>query len=399
MEKSNKTKFYFILASFLIGLTTSGTMYVSAYLKLLGLSSAKVGLFTSLRSVIGIFAPLVWGVFCDKFKTIKKPFIVCLIFTIILFPLIPISENWLIGSAFAMAPWMTVFVRFFYRPLDSIMSSWTAQMRRINPDMEFGKIRIFNSLGSTLGGIIYTNLIGYFTIRVGFYGVGVFGLLVLLIAPKMQDAIPEGSRRLSFKDLQLGQLLKDKRIVCFYIFYICTGIPMCTSTNFIAYLLDDINAASSTLGILSTIRAFCGIPLLFYSGRVFRKFSPLSCALVTSIIFGIGDFIYFNAHSVTTVLIIAIVVYLASGLRNASLVMYADYLAPEKLRSTVLMLGGTMMAIATIISSTVGGYMIDSMGIRPYYIFSGGIALFGVIFFALFISSYNKKHPEIKEKD
>lgn len=372
----------FMLASFLMGLTTAGTLYVSAYLKEIGLSSAQVGLFTSLRSIIGIFAPLCWGIACDKLKTVKRPFIGCLLFTIILFPLIPISEKWYQFS-FALAPWMTVFVRFFYRPLDTIMSTWIAQIRRDDPQMDYGKTRVFSSIGSTIASAIYSSLIAIFSVRVGFYGVGILGFLVLLLVPKLPDVIPEDKKRTSFKDMHLDQIIRNPRLVLFYFLVIFSSIPFATSTNFMAYLLDEIGTGNEILGMVSTIRSLCQIPLMFYSEKVFKKFPYLPVLLVTSLILGSGEFIYGGVQSAGMILLVSVVVNTSNGLRNAAQVLYADYLAPKELKSTVVMLSSTMLAITTIIASSMAGTMIDTVGIRAFYLVSGILSVSSVVIFAI----------------
>ncbi|MBQ9988765.1 MAG: MFS transporter, partial [Clostridia bacterium] len=365
--------------------------YVSAYLKELGLNSAQVGLITSLRSVLGIIAPIFWGMLCDRYKTVKKPFLVCLAITIVLFPSIPLTERVVFG-AIGLAPWMTVFVRFFYRPLDYIMTNWIAQMRRVDPQMQYGKIKVFTSIGSATGSAIYAYLLGFFTIRIGFFGMGIMGVVVLLLAPKLPDiAPPDGMMRTSFRDMHLEKLVRDPRLVTFFLFVICSGIPACSATNFMAYLLDQIGAGDNILGVLSTIRSLGTIPLMYLSGRFMEKFGIRRVLIVTTLIFGLGDFFYAGAGSVMAVIGTGVCISLISGLRNAAQVVYADELAPPELRSTVQMLNSTMMAIATIISSTVGGYMIDNVGIRPYFVFSGGIALAALVGFIIANKALNKR--------
>lgn len=373
----------FCIVQFLMGLFIASTLYASAYLKELGLTPGQVGLFTSIRSIVGVFIPIVWGMACDKFHTVKKVFFVCLMGVVILFPIVPLFEHVPFG-ALTMAPVMTVIVRFFYRPLDYMFSSWMVQMEKRVPNIEYGKVRIYASVATAIASMGFTYLIAKFsTVRVGYYGGGVLALLVVFAMQKLPDVTSGTGKHASFKDLKLGRLARDPLLVAMLLVMTCANIPSSSTSVYIPYLLDEIGAHMSTLGAFNTVRSLCGIPLMYLSGRIVRRYGARRVLTFSIIVMGLGEFAFSQATSAAYVLGIGLLIGFNTGLLTVSQVLYAQELAPPELRSTVQMLNSTTLALATMIASTLGGNIVGTAGVRTYYQVTCVIVLVAVTLFML----------------
>lgn len=374
----------FCIMQFVMGLFLASTLYASPYLKELGLTPGQVGFFTSLRSIVGVVVPVLWGMACDKYRTVKKVFLVCLIGILIFYPTVPLFEKIPLG-ALTMAPVMTVVVRFFYRPLDFMFSSWMVQMEKRVPGMEYGKVRIFSSIATALASLGFTYLIAkYATVRVGYYGGGLLALLILLALRPLPDVVPEkNAQPVTLKGLKLGRLFRDPLLLAMLLVMTCANIPSSSSSIYLPYLLDDIGANISLLGVFNTIRALCGIPMMYFSGRLVRRFGARRVLTVSVLIMGLGELAFALSHSSAMVLLIALVVGMDSGLMTVSQVLYAEELAPPELRSTVQMLNSTTLALAAIISSALGATLVGTQGVRVYYRVSCLIVVVAVSLFVL----------------
>lgn len=376
--KQNKL---FKLTSLLNGLAVSGTLYVSAYLKTLGLSTESVGFFTSARSIVGIFVPVVWGLICDKMQAIKKPYIVCLIGTTILFPLIPFSETVL--RIVAITPWLTVLSRFFYRPLESLTYTWLAQLQKSDKRFDYNKIQTFFTLGRIVGSIIYSILLTYLSLRTSFYGVGIMGLIIMLVVPFLMDIKPENANKVSFKELHLEEIFKNPELILYFIFAIAIFLPSCVTINYSSYLIEELGLGNNYVAIITTISAIVNLPPMLFANKLYERFGIKNILITGAILAGLVQITYSFCQNATQLIIITIVMGIVDALRFSSLILYAYQLAPKQLRNTVVMLNSTISAFATTACASLATIFIDGYGVRAYYAASGIIPIIVTILYII----------------
>jgi len=221
------------------------------------------------------------------------------------------------------------------------------------------------------------------TVSVGYYTGGLMAVLVLIALRPLPDVSPEETiKKMSLRDLQLGRLIRNPLLVAMLLVMTCANIPSSSTSIYIPYLLDDIGANVSTLGSYNTIRALCGIPMMYISGRLVRRFGARRILTLSIAVMGCGELAFSMAGSVANVLTIGLILGFNTGLLAVSQVLYAQELAPPELRSTVQMLNSTTLAVATIIAGTLGGSLVDSHGVRTYYHVTFAIVTVSVLFFS-----------------
>ncbi len=395
-DKAKRDKVNFIIAQFFVGMFTASTLYSSAYLIELGLSSMQVGIFTAIRSIFGIITPFLWGMAADRFRTVKKVFLCCLLGVLFFYPTLPLTRFIPLG-ALTLAPVMTIIVHFFYRPLDYIYTSWLVQMVPKLPNMEYGKMRIFSSVASALTGIIFAFLIKKFaSVSVSYYGGGIVAIVLMFLIRPLPDVEPASNQRVRLRDMQLGRLLKGPILVLF-LFITFAYIPSCSITICIPYLLKVIGADTSILAWYNVIRPLCAIPMMFLSGRLIRKFGARKILTFSVFVIGLGELAFFTANSTVAILSNGLILGLASGLMSVSQVLYAQELAPPELRSTVQMLNSTSLALSAIIVSALVGNLIKTTGagVRTYYLVSAAIVSTAVVLFVTFNRLWTKKSQKM----
>ena len=347
------------------------------------MSSVQVGLFTSVRSFIGIFAPILWGLLCDRFHTVKKVFLACLLGVILLYPTVPLFENIPLGML-TMAAFMTVLARLFYRPLGYLFTSWMVQMQDRLPGLEYGKIRVVASIASVVAGVAFSFLIAYFgTVRVGYFGGGLAAVLVLITMRRLPDIRPEDALcRTSLKSLKIGRILKNPLLMILFLVMTAVIVGTATVSVYLPYLLDEIGAHVSIIGVYNTLRALSGIPMVYLSGRILRRFGMRRVLTICYAMEGIGQLIFALAGSAGVVIGMGLVLGFTSGLMMVSQALYAQELAPPQLRNTVQMLISTILALSTVITGVLGGPIIALFGVRIYFGVTFGIAGLAVLGFA-----------------
>ncbi len=384
ITEAKRHKINFIITQFFVGMFTASTLYSSAYLIEMGLNTAQVGIFTAIRSIFGIITPFLWGMAADRFHTLKKVFLACLMGVLFFYPTLPLTRYIPLG-VLTLAPVMTIIVHFFYRPLDYIYTSWLVQMVPRIPGMEYGKMRIFSSIASALAGVIFAFLIKRFgTVGVSYYGGGLVAIVLLFIMRPLPDVVSETSERVRFRDMHLGGLFKGP-ILMLVLFVTIAYIPSCSMTICIPYLLKVIHADTSVLAWYNVIRPLCAIPMMYISSRLVRKFGARRTLVFSVFVTGLGEIAFFMAGSTASILANGLILGFNSGLFSVSQVLYAQEVAPPELRSTVQMLNSTALALSAMIVSVLVGSLIATTGegVRTYYLVSAAIVTVTVALFMI----------------
>lgn len=385
-----KQKIIFLAIAFISGAITASTQYVSAYFKTIGMSSMQIGLFTTLRSLVGVVCPFVWGILCDKYKTVRKIYIVCLIGAVIFYPLIPISNKIFYFDFLMIAPWISVIARFFYRPLEEIYYSWVIQK-----DYPFNKIKISSAIGNVSIAIIVAAIIKKTTIENSFYVFGILGCINLILAFNCEDVNYVDNKKISFKDLHIQELFTNKTILAYLLFSFFVSIPAASASNFTVYYLEVRGIAINDIGLFQAIKALCRVPLLFFVQKFVKKENLLKLMIICCSISTFSEIIYALTSTQEIYYAFVAIQNLAIGLQLFVRAKYISSISPKRIKNTMQLTASVTGACTTMFSSILGGFLIDSYGIRTLNIVGASISVLSIICFSIF--SLKNKTENVQE--
>nr|CAI5848679.1 unnamed protein product [Callosobruchus analis] len=174
--------------------------------------------------------------------------------------------------------------------------------------------------------------------------------------------------------------------------------------SFLFWLLDDLGASKSLMGLTVTVGGLVGIPLLVLSGPIVKKLGHANVIFIGFIFYAIRLMGYSLLYNPWLCLVFEAMESITFGLSFTAAVTYAAKLSTVTTDTSIQgMLGGLYYGVGKGIGSLVGGYLIHPIGIRhTFQLFSGTTLVIGIIYVG-FYHLYMKKHPsqgtDITKKD
>lgn len=325
-----------------------------------GLSNTAIGTILSINSFIVIFAQPFWGMISDRIRSVKKVFLLCLITSTIViqfFPVIPSA----IGMGILLAA-----LAIFEAPLGALMDSLVIQQIRNEPDLSYGSIRLWGSLGYAVFAYLFGLVVDKAPMHYNFIIFAVMATITILITRKIKDKGSASS--ISFKQMRISQLLKNYSYISFLLFSIVIYIPHRASFSFLPNLLALVGASPGTQGIVAAIMAFSEIPLFLAGHKLLKRFKPIHLILGSSLFFLLRQVAYLTAKTPEQVILAQLFHGPSFALFLNGAVYYIDSLAPDKLKSTAQTLATSLYnGVSGILANYGGGWVIDNLGIRKLY--------------------------------
>jgi len=333
--------------------------FVVVFLRNKGFSNTIIGTIVAINSLIVVFAQPFWGIVSDRIQSVKKVFIICLTAAIILLQPVPfISSAVFVGIVLAL-------VTAFESPLAPLLDSWVIQGIKTEKNLYYGSIRLWGSIGFAVMVYIYGRLIDSFSTDVLFPILLLMGCLTVITCIGIKTDRPVSSDGVN---LNFNGLLKNYAYMSFLIFAMVIIIPHRSAFIFLPNLMELVGGSDGELGMVFTIMAISEIPIFLYSKILIRKFKPLNLILFSTIFFILRQALYLVSTTPFHVLAIQLLQGPSFALFINGAVYYIDELAPPELKATAQTFATSMFSgISGIIGSYVGGWMIDSYGLRSIY--------------------------------
>ena len=377
---SRQTRFRFSLAYFVYDFTVAVSSFMVAFLQSQGVRTVYIGWIMSMASVMGMIAPPLIGMLSDKIRSVKKVLIYSLFLCGFLHAVTPAASAISNGSVILLGT-LVAFITLS-RPNAGLMDSWIVSTARRTPGMTYGATRLWASLGYSFASLGLTWLVARLSLASTFYFYAIAALATALIFKFLPDDQPEASnkRALSWKELDIGRLLKNYWIWTFLIFLTLRGVAMHCSGTFLSYLVQDVGADVSVIGTINFLRALCEVPLLIVSNRLIKRFGQLRLLIFTGIVYMLGELGYSVITNIGQLIAIQCCCGVCYGIFVASYVQYTDAIAPAGLRNTTQTLAVALPSISGIIGNALGGWIIEVVGLRTFYLFSAAALAISVFF-------------------
>ena len=382
----------FVILEASMGFVAANAIFNTTYLKSIGLSAVQVGTFMSVNSLIGMLFPIFWGAMSDKYRTVKKVLFFCIVGVVFTYAGIPLYARIRVGLI-TLAPIMLMTNIVFQSPLDALLTSWIMQKQRVMQKIQYGRIRLFWSGAYSLACFAYSGLMSRYSISIVFIGTGIIGLFALF-ALNMQTDVSQGSGRLSLKEMQFKRLLQSPPLLFFVIFLVLVNVTTPGLNSFLPYLLAAVNGKASIVGTMVGVRSACAVPLMFLSGRLIARFGPKRLLMVSGSLYGIAQLLFVLCTSAAQAVGICVFMGIAFGLLIPCQVAYINQLAPKGLVSTTQTTVSVVMNLSSSVVNFLGGAIIQSIGVRTFYLFSMICCFAAVAFFLLTTVVYKARNKD-----
>ena len=359
------------------------TSFSLLYFKSMGLSDTQIGFALSINILCGILGQLIWGFLCDRFRTIRKIFIlanfmigvIVLLFLIAKSPLFILSLMGLLG--------------FAQIPQPAILDTWILK-KMPGREQEYGSIRLWASIGFALSALVFGRLID----RFGYPTMFISALFFLVLSLILSWMIPDIKEKITERE-GLKKAYKELLTRKTYLFFICIcftiGLAARTTHTLLPLIIEKVNGHAGHLGLALFITGIAEIPMLIASRKFGKRFKSLNLILLSCFFYLVQFIFLFLAKSPLLIFFAMIFQGLAFGNYLPSVRLFVYENAPKNLRTTTQTLtDGISSSLTGVIGSAVGGVIIQNFGVHTMVIIC--IFLIASVIIVLLLRACNKKN-------
>ncbi|GAA0598860.1 major facilitator superfamily domain-containing protein 6 [Virgibacillus siamensis] len=349
--------------------------FLPLYLRYKGLNGTEIGWVLAVGPLASIFSQPFWGYMSDKYKTVKRMLIICiiglLISSVLFFQMNGLLAIILMGAVFY----------FFTSPIGALGDS-LAQRRADDLQVSFGTIRTWGSIGFATSSLIVGEVLSNIGVQYMIWPYVFFGAIALIVAFRLTDVKVE-SDPIQFSDIK--QLLQNKTFLIFLFMIVFLTISHRANDSFIGLYIVQLGGSEGLVGLAWFVGVISEAVVFALAGRWFRKFHTLIFIIIAGVLFSLRWFIYAAVKDPMVIIALQVLHGVTFGVFYLSALEYVTRIIPRLLQSTGhLMFYAVFFGISGIVGSLIGGVLIDSYGGDTLYMLMGFCALTGTIFLIIY---------------
>lgn len=339
--------------------------YQTVYLQNHGFPASSFGLLNAISCTIAIIAMTFWSTISDKTGSVRKVTISVLTLGCFLYALVPLIPTNKPYSALLFLVLIPV-INFFRAPMSPFMENLSVRNCAEN-GLNYGIIRSFGSLMFALSEVL---AVFYLIPSLGFSSTFLGNLLFMIPAIILVYFCFEPQR--GFKEdknsSDLSILLKNRQFIAFLVFGFFYQMAVAFESNFLPYLMTDLNLDNTDVGLILCIRALMEIPFLFFISALRRYIKSQCLIIISALLMGIECLLFcFFVNSLPQMLLFAILFGFGNGIFIGVSTNYIYILAPSHLRATAHGMYISVSQISGITGSLLGGILFDMIGGKHFY--------------------------------
>ena len=381
----------FLLFNAVFFMTDTMMSYFQIYLNDIGFTKTMIGTITGTASLVALVFQPVFGAMTDSAKSKNRILQLMLLLTAVLYPMILLNKNFI--YILVVYTGYAVF-RNFQHPLNTTMSVEFSE-RSGRP---YGPIRMMGAVGyaimMSIVGWVSSTQYGEEKTFVLFSIVCIVNILIIFLLPTMKGH----NRKSEGKKISPLTLLKNRPIMMLIAFQILLNISssLCRSI-FGIYFTDDMGGSNQLYGTMLSVAAAIEIPFLFLSDKILKKLGPRLMLFTMGIITALRWLTCFFAQGTTTLFIVQCGNFI-NILEGVAYALLLSRMVAPQLKTSVQTLSATIQNVASIfISSYLGGFLSDLIGIRPLFLVSGILVATVTIVFCGFVLKFDAEKPALEE--
>ena len=356
--------------------------FQTVYLQEQGYSASLLGAVNAVTSAATIIATPLWGILCDRIRSIKYVFMLTLLAASVMYAFIPA----VVGLPALPLPMLLFFMGSLYifrNPATSLLDTWLVRACS-QRSMGYGPIRGLGSLGYTIVGLSIAGLTAAHGTRWTFPIGAMLMAIVLAIAFFTEDARPPKGAKEKKERLNPFALFREYYFTTFLLFAFLIYIVVTCRTGFMPYLLESIGVPGSRFGVVSAYVALVEVPILVAAPALRRRIPLYALSLASALAWGIAcTTLGLFADSLISLLLWETFTGIGSGLVIAAMTNYVFTLTPEHLKATGQSIYSAATALAGIAGYLWGGRLLDALGAGRFYLLLGIIGFVSAVYLAL----------------
>lgn len=353
--------------------------YFQIYLSDIGFSKTMIGTVTGTASLVALFFQPLFGAAADASRSRTRFLQVSLAITAVLYPLLLAD-----GSAWFVLVVYTCFVVFrrFQPSLNTAMSVEFSE-RSGRP---YGPIRMMGAVGYAVMMLLISRIADGEggiprTFRM-FTLIAAVNIGILFFMPTMEGH----NTRASGRKISPLALVRSRPVVTLLLFHVLTSIANGFGNSYFSlYFTQELGGSNALYGLLLSVSAFIEIPFLFLSDRLIRRLGTRRMLMILGLVTACRWFVCFGARNVATLFAVRCFNFIGI-LEVVTCSLSLSRLVAPQLKTSVQTLSATVQSVASILlSSYLGGFLADLVGIRSLYLIAAVMVTATVIVFCGFV--------------
>ena len=430
MQISRPLVYFFLLQIFFYSGNAGFGPFRVVFLDERGFSNTHIGLILTVTSLVAIVAQPLWGFVSDKIRSLKRTFIFCLITCMVLVPVLAMTQQT------SLIFILMIVIMVFMSPFMAFMDTWTVQgLKTIPGDHSYGSIRLWGSVGFMIVVVLLGNLATRRSTDTVFIVYFFMNLLTLLVASlisfsgstekglkrpsdkkqktgllklpfqrkpasgqaeaittealsskEISNETQKGAALVDTSQVQVKELLKNKYFVLFLIASCLVNLSLMFKMTYLPQRVYYAGGDTQLYSWFMSVGAFSEIPMFYLSRLLLKRFRPIHMVLASMGFAIVHIFLLSLPLPPGAMLAIHVLQGFSYGLSVIGNVYYIDEMTPPNLKAS----GQTLfmaiaMGLAGMLASSLGGVMLDNLGMLTSFtlitIISGG----AFVVYALFI--------------
>ena len=374
-DSSNKRNLLLVKVIYFLYFSAFGivTAYLNIYYKSIGLSGFQIGWIGSIIPLVALVSSPFVGLITDR---LARPRLLIAIAALGAgTSIIIISKLSSIYWILPMAGVYSFFVTTLVPQIDSVNLILLKEHKE-----RYGQQRIFGSIGFILStwilGMVFDRW-GLSTMFPIYLGLMVLLALVLLFASEFK--IPAHESTPLRESLRM---IKPAALVFFagIFFY---GISNSGMNDYLGLYLKSMGGNDRLVGLCFSIGALSEVPIIYFGGRLLKKFGPYLLLIVAMVAHVIRMALYAIMPDAGWAIYISLINSISFGLFLVTSVVFVKSIFPDHLTNTgQTLLWGTLY-LSSILGSPVNGLMFDKIGPSKLFMALAGFAFLAALIMAI----------------
>jgi MFS transporter, PPP family, 3-phenylpropionic acid transporter len=348
------------------------TNFLPLYFQEQELTMTKIGWLMAIGPFTSLFAQPFWGYMSDKYKTVKRMLLICLVGTIassiILFQ---------VDSFLAILFLCGLFFSFMF-PVGALGDS-LAQKTSHLLGSTFGRIRMWGSIGFAATSLIGGHILSRIGLDYLLYLYLTYALITFVVVQKISDV------NVSAKPINLKEavnVIGQPKFICFLFFMMFVTVTHRTNDSFIGLYIKQLGGSESLIGLAWFVGVAAEAAVFLLSPYWMRFFNEMTYLVIAAGLYGVRWLLFSLAETPSQIILLQPMHGITFGIFYLCAFQFVTKLIPDEFRATgQLVFISAFFGLSGIIGSLGGGMILDYAGeaalykLLSYFAFAGCIGL------------------------
>jgi len=298
------------------------------------------------------------------------------------------NETSFFGTTFVLLALFTTVYAVVSAPIGPMLDATTFQILASEKRQNYGRQRLFGSIGFGAGALAtgyvtdyYTKLIGSETTDYLFVFVLTTALGIVASGISLKLNVPAHHMQSIVPGLKL--IFTNKNIALFVWIVLVQGTVQSIKYTYLFWYAGELRGSSNTVfGLAVVSDCLSEVPMFFLSSWFLKKMGHKLCLTVGLLFASLRTLLYAYLTDAWQMVLLEAINGVAFALPMAAMCSYVYKLSPDGMTTTFMSLvQGLYWGLSNVIGSFFGGFLYEKFGALSTFKYTAALGLFGAVSF------------------